>query len=70
MNAFLSPQAECDIRDFGKKVHNLEIEFDETNDKLNKVGRTCVYSLMSRVLTSTSLFKLFLEGLFLCETSH
>ena len=33
-------QAECDIRDYGKKVHNLEIEFDETNDKLQKaIGR-------------------------------
>merc|ERR1711937_187899 len=29
-------QADCDIRDFGKKVHGLEIEFDETNDKLQK----------------------------------
>ncbi len=44
IDVLLSPQAECDIRDFGKKVHNLEIEFDETNDKLNKVGRTCVYT--------------------------
>merc|ERR1712142_1004331 len=29
-------QADCDIRDFGKKVHGFEIEFDETTDKLNK----------------------------------
>merc|ERR1712170_312460 len=29
-------QADCDIRDFGKKVHGFEIEFDETLDKLNK----------------------------------
>jgi len=29
-------QAECDIRDFGKKVNNLEISFEETVDKLNK----------------------------------
>merc|ERR1712048_970815 len=29
-------QADCDIRDFGKKVQNLEIAFDETNDKLQK----------------------------------
>jgi len=28
----LADQADCDIRDYGKKVHNLEIEFDETND--------------------------------------
>merc|ERR1712018_421886 len=29
-------QAECDIRDYGKKVQQLEIGFDETNDKLTK----------------------------------
>jgi len=29
-------QADCDIRDFGKKVQNLEIGYDETNDKLTK----------------------------------
>merc|ERR1712203_470271 len=29
-----SDQADCDIRDYGKKVHGLEIEFDETCDKL------------------------------------
>ena len=29
-------KADCDIRDFGKKVQNLEISFDETNDKLQK----------------------------------
>jgi len=29
-------QADCDIRDFGKKVQSLEIGFDETNDKLTK----------------------------------
>ena len=27
-------QAECDIRDFTKKVQQLEINFYETNDKL------------------------------------
>ena len=32
----LADQADCDIRDFGKKVHGFEIEFDETLDKLNK----------------------------------
>ena len=31
-----SDQAERDIRDFGKKVHGLEIDFDETCDKLQK----------------------------------
>merc|ERR1712037_583243 len=30
-------QADCDIRDYGKKVQQLEIGFDETNDKLTKV---------------------------------
>merc|ERR1739848_595254 len=29
-------QADCDIRDFGKKVQNLEMSYDETNDKLTK----------------------------------
>jgi len=32
----VSDQADCDIRDYGKKVHGYEIEFDETNDKLQK----------------------------------
>merc|ERR1719320_1321024 len=27
-------QADCDIRDYGKKVQSLEIAYDETNDKL------------------------------------
>merc|ERR1712212_484610 len=29
-------QADCDIRDYGKKVQSPEIGFDETNDKLTK----------------------------------
>merc|ERR1711913_220703 len=29
-------QADCDIRDYGKKLQQLEIGFDETNDKLTK----------------------------------
>jgi len=29
-------QADCDIRDYGKKVQQLEIGYDETNDKLVK----------------------------------
>lgn len=29
-------QADCDLRDYGKKVQQLEIGFDETNDKLQK----------------------------------
>jgi peptidoglycan hydrolase CwlO-like protein len=29
-------QADCDIRDYGKKVQQLEFAFDETNDKLTK----------------------------------
>jgi len=31
-----SDQADCDVRDYGKKTHGLEIEFDETCDKLQK----------------------------------
>jgi chromosome segregation ATPase len=33
-------QADCDIRDFGKKVQQLEIGFDETNDKLTKANES------------------------------
>jgi len=36
----VSDQCDCDIRDYGKKVHTLEIDFDETNDKLQKVNLT------------------------------
>merc|ERR1712179_354178 len=32
----VADQADCDIRDYGKKVHGFEIEFDETLDKLKK----------------------------------
>ena len=31
-------QADCDIRDFGKKVHSFEIAFEETLDKVNKAN--------------------------------
>merc|ERR1712119_237969 len=31
-------QADCDIRDYGKKVQSLEIGYDETNDKLTKAN--------------------------------
>merc|ERR1711962_1332398 len=31
-------KADCDIRDCGKKVQQLEIGFDETNDKLTKAN--------------------------------
>ena len=34
-NIFLI-KADCDIRDYGKKVQQLEIGFDDTNDKLTK----------------------------------
>merc|ERR1711936_750823 len=33
-------QADCDIRDFGKKVQQLEIGYDETNDKLTKAAES------------------------------
>merc|ERR1712055_242318 len=29
-------QADCDIRDYGKKVQTLEMNYDETNDKVVK----------------------------------
>ena len=33
-----SDQADCDIRDYGKEVHSLEIEFNKTCDKLQKAS--------------------------------
>merc|ERR1711970_484641 len=33
-------KADCDIRDYGKKVQNLEIGYDETNDKLTKANES------------------------------
>merc|ERR1711990_941426 len=33
-------QADCDIRDYGKKVQQLEINYDETNDKLTKASES------------------------------
>merc|ERR1711864_26800 len=33
-------QADCDIRDYGKKVQSLEMAFDETNDKLTKASES------------------------------
>merc|ERR1711936_1060336 len=33
-------QADCDIRDYGKKVQTLEIGYDETNDKLTKASES------------------------------
>jgi len=39
-SAARADQADCDIRDFGKKVQQLEIGFDETNDKLNKANES------------------------------
>ena len=39
-NTVLPFQADCDIRDYGKKVQQLEIGFDETNDKLTKANES------------------------------
>merc|ERR1711942_51206 len=36
----MADQADCDIRDYGKKVQQLEIGFDETNDKLTKANES------------------------------
>merc|ERR1712183_1083229 len=33
-------QADCDIRDYGKKVQQLEIGYGETNDKLTKASES------------------------------
>merc|ERR1711970_1013432 len=36
----VADQCDCDIRDYGKKVHGYEIELDETTDKLNKANES------------------------------
>jgi len=33
-------QADCDIRDLGKKIQGLEMNYDETNDKLTKASES------------------------------
>merc|ERR1712110_911365 len=33
-------RADCDIRDLGKKIQNLEMGYDETNDKLTKASES------------------------------
>merc|ERR1712183_951603 len=33
-------QADCDIREYGKKVQSLEMNYDETNDKLTKATKS------------------------------
>merc|ERR1712110_863709 len=33
-------QADCDIGDLGKKIQNLEMGYDETNDKLTKASES------------------------------
>jgi len=36
----LADQADCDIRDFGKKAHGFEIELDETTNKMIKASES------------------------------
>merc|ERR1711974_240185 len=43
-------QAECDIRDYGKKVHGFEIEFDETTDKMHKEVEADIAALSRRIM--------------------
>merc|ERR1712110_868516 len=33
-------QADCDIRDLGKKIQNREMNYDETSDKLTKASES------------------------------
>merc|ERR1712051_527148 len=58
-NAVLA-QAECDIRDYGKKVHGFEIDFDETLDKLNKANES--YEEKDKVNLATTVTKLALSS--------
>merc|ERR1712176_1121910 len=53
-------QAECDIRDYGKKVHGFEIDFDETLDKLNKANES--YEEKDKVNLATTVTKLALSS--------
>merc|ERR1712117_871590 len=46
----LADQADCDIRDYGKKVHGFEIDFDETTDKLNKEVEADISALTRRIM--------------------
>merc|ERR1712032_1349970 len=59
-NAVLA-QAECDIRDYGKKVHGFEIDFDETLDKLNKANES--YEEKDKILSIQNKYKMA-EGRF------
>merc|ERR1712156_824799 len=43
-------QADCDIRDLGKKVQNLEMGYDETNDKQYKEVESDVAALTRRIM--------------------
>merc|ERR1711913_167523 len=43
-------QADCDIRDLGKKVQNLEMGYDETNDKQYKEVEADVAALTRRIM--------------------
>merc|ERR1712217_897257 len=44
-------QADCDIRDYGKKVQNLEIAFDETNDSVLKKAKVFESKCMNNEVT-------------------
>merc|ERR1712228_885590 len=43
-------KADCDIRDYGKKVQNLEIGYDETNEKQFKEVESDVSALTRRIM--------------------
>merc|ERR1712234_53000 len=45
-------KADCDIRDYGKKVQNLEIGYDETNDKLTKANESLEEAVTKLAQTS------------------
>merc|ERR1711926_1042 len=50
-------QADCDIRDLGKKVQNLEIGYDETNDKLTKAVKVVENTCLNNEVTIEELDK-------------
>ena len=60
-------QADVDIRDYGKKVHNFEIEFDETNDKLQKaIGNFLILLMLVSCKSNKGTEQQYIDSIFEC----
>merc|ERR1711937_1134926 len=55
-------QADCDIRDYSKKVQQLEIGFDETNDKLQKATESLEEEKKAEGILADTITKLALSS--------